>query len=176
MIRSTSAYLAVLVGLFASSCGDVAGPDRDNSPVQTDATSYKFKNRDGEYRVYVMATYQNTGVSSVSFKRCMPGDTLPMFDLARTGPDSMRTFFTDWAWACVGGVPTGVIAPGRSVTVKVPFGSFPQPNMQPPLQLKWLEGTFRIYLSLCRTAVSDSDYCELLPREERQSNAFLVHF
>jgi hypothetical protein len=99
-----------------------------------------------------------------------------MFGMSRTGADSTRRFFVDWAWACVGGVPTGVIAPGDSVTVRAPFGSVDQPNMQPPLQAEELVGLFRIYLHLCAKYDSDSDECELLPASERRSNAFLVHY
>lgn len=157
--------------------GDVdVPPTRDTSPVQTDSLSYRLVRRPGEYRAYVVATYRNTTGAPVYFKRCTMEAPLPMFDMGRTGADSTRDFFVDWAWACVGGVPTGVLAPGASVTVRVPFGSVDQPNMQPPLRAEELVGVFRIYLSLCTQYLADSDDCVASPVAERRSNAFLVHY
>jgi len=99
-----------------------------------------------------------------------------MFSIGRTGTDSLRRHFIDWAWACVGGVPTGVLAPGLSVTVRVPLGSIDQPNMQPPLRPEDLVGQFRVALSLCASNVSDSDSCTPVPQAARRSNAFVVHY
>ena len=99
-----------------------------------------------------------------------------MSGVGRTGPDSSRAFFVDYAWACVGGVPRGTIAPGESIAVRVPFGSVDQPSMQPPLRAEELVGLFRIYLTFCANYSTDSDNCELLPIAERRSNAFLVYY
>jgi hypothetical protein len=112
----------------------------------------------------------------VYFARCTGSDTLPIFYPRRTGADSTRRFFTDWAWACVGGVPTGTIAPGASVTVSVPFGSIDQPNMQPPLKPEDMIGEFRVVFLLCNAPVSDSDRCAAAPVQTEQSNAFSVHY
>lgn len=151
-------------------------PSRDRSPVQADSLTYKLVRRPDEFRAFVSATYRNTTGAPVYFARCSPRDSLPMFGVGRTGADSMRSFFVDWDWACVGGVPTGIIAPGQSVSVRVAFGSVDQPRMEPPLRSEQLIGVFRIHLSLCRKYSSDSDSCELLPAAERRSNAFLVHY
>jgi hypothetical protein len=176
------AFVAVLVTVWIAGCKDDSLVDadpipvRDQSPVQTDSLSYTLKRFPGEHRAYVIATYQNTTPSPVYFKRCNSTSSTPMFGIARTGPDSTRAFFADWAWACVGGVPTGAIAPGERVTVQVSFGSVDQPNMQPPLKPEDMVGTFRIHLILCSKFSGDSDYCEVMPRDQRQSNAFVVHY
>lgn len=157
----------------------VEGPvtvERDQSPVQTDSLSYGLVRRPGEYRAFVLATYRNSTSTPVYFARCGGRDTLPMFSIGRTGTDSLRRHFIDWAWACVGGVPTGVLAPGLSVTVRVPLGSIDQPNMQPPLRPEDLVGQFRVELSLCASNVSDSDSCTPVPQAARRSNAFVVHY
>jgi hypothetical protein len=48
--------------------------------------------------------------------------------------------------------------------------------MQPPEQLGWFVGLFRVELELCRSYATASDDCDPLPQAERQSNAFAVHF
>lgn len=67
-----------------------------------------------------------------------------------------------------------MLEPGDSMTVLVRFGSFDQPNMQPPLDPADLVGIFRIYLTLCPGPGTDE--CNPLPESERQSNEFLVHY
>ena len=94
----------------------------------------------------------------------------------RTGPDSTATFFSDWAWACVGGVPTGEIAVGDSVSVQVWLGSGDQPLKTPPLRPEHIVGTLRVFFHLCRNRLADSDYCDYLPRSETESNAFEVRY
>jgi hypothetical protein len=169
---------AALVGCreTVTSADDLAAPARDTSPVQTDSLRYQLVRGPGEYRAFVYATYRNTTGAPVHFQRCSQRDTLPMFSLGRAGPDSARAFFTDWAWACVGGVPTGTLLPGRAVTVRVPVGSSDQPNMQPPLRPEDLVGIFRIRLALCAAPSADSDDCVSLPSSQQRSNAFLVHY
>lgn len=182
---STPRQLAcpILLALMLSGCGsdtpfgvDVRIPPRDAAPVQTDALSYTLVRRQGEYRAHVTATLTNTTTEPLHFARCMPGSTTPMYGLRRTGPDSTRTLFSDWAWACVGGVPTGRLLPGQSVSVRVPLGSVDQPNMSPPLRPEHLIGRMRVSVALCAAAVSDSDYCVPLPLAQRESNAFVVTY
>jgi hypothetical protein len=181
-MRDRSKFLGVGAILATSavglSCTSALAPDlaRDDSPVQTDALVYTLTRQGDAWRAYVLATYRNTTGAPVSFARCGPGDTLPMYGVRRTGPDSTTTLFLDWAWGCVGGVPTGTIAPGEAVTVRVSLGSVDQPHMQPPLQPEWLVGQMRVVLELCQGAVADSDECAPLPQAARQSNAFLVRF
>lgn len=149
---------------------------RDQSPVQTDSLSYGLVRRPGEYRAYVLATYRNTTSTPVYFARCGGRDTYPMFGIARTGADSLRRYFSDWAWACVGGVTNGMLAPGMSMTVRVTLGSVDQPSMQPPLRAEDMIGQFRVELSLCASRVSDSERCTPVPQAARRSNAFVVHY
>jgi hypothetical protein len=145
-------------------------------PVQTDSLSYGLARGAHEYRAFALATYRNTSSAPVYYRRCGGRDTLPMFDVGRSGPDSLRRLFVDFAWACVGGVPTGVIPPGRSITVRVPLGSVDQPNMQPAMQPQDLVGELRVELELCADGMADSDRCTLLPAVARRSNPFIVHY
>ena len=156
-------------------------PSWDTSPIQTDSDVYTLERVSnawgGAWRAYPIAIYRNTTNAPIHFARCTSSSTLPMWIVRRTGADSTRRLFGDHAWACVGGVPTGSIAPGDAVLVRVILGTVDQPDMQPPLQLEWLIGQMRVELWLCRGAVADSDDCvEPLPQAERQSNAFEVRF
>jgi hypothetical protein len=151
-------------------------PPRDQSPLQTDSLVYHLKRLPGEYRAYVTATFRNQTASPIYFARCNRGSTTPMFGLRRTGSDSARVLFSDFAWACVGGVPTGAINPRDSVMVKVPIGSLDQRAKQPPLRPEHIVGLMRIELSLCQKHLADSDYCDPGPQAQRSSNAFLVTY
>jgi hypothetical protein len=146
----------------------------DGSSARTDSLVYHLTRTPGMYRAYVTTTYTNRTSAPVYFARCGSQATTPMYDLRRTGPDSTARLFIDWAWGCSGGGPTGSIAPGASVTVRVPVGSIDQPRMTPPLMPENLVGTMRVVFSICKAYVSDSDYCTGAPDAERQSNAFLV--
>ena len=151
-------------------------PRWDASPLKTDSLTYHLRRSEGGYITYVTATYRNSGASPVHYARCNSASTGPMFGLRRTGTDSTRTFFTDWGWACVGGVPTGTIAPGDSVVLRVRVGSIDQPRMTPPLQPEHLVGDLRIELVLCARPSADSDYCAPSPQSQRSSNAFNVRY
>jgi hypothetical protein len=153
-----------------------ARPPWDASPVQTDSLIYHLRRTPGEFSAYVSAVYRNTTADPVYFARCNPAATGPMFWSRRTGPDSTRSFFTDWGWACVGGVPTGTLMPGDSLIVSVRFGSVDQPMMQPPLQPDELVGDFRVQLLLCVRPEQDSDHCSPSPQAQRSSNAFSVRY
>ena len=165
---------------FACVGGSATSPDRppvrDNSPVQTDSVVYHLQRLASEYRAYVVASYVNRTSSAVYFARCNRESTVPMYSIRRTGADSSRTFFTDIFWACVGGVPTGQIAPGDSTMVRVILGSLDQPTMTPPLKPEDLVGLMRVELTLCRTFTADSDYCDPVLAPQRVSNAFLVSY
>jgi hypothetical protein len=153
-----------------------APPVRDNSPIQTDSLVYHLERRPSEYRAYVTATFTNNTGSPVYFARCDGESQTPMFSVRRTGPDSTKALFSDFAWACVGGVPTGQIPPGAATTVRVPVGSVDQPSMQPPLKPEELVGLMRVNFLLCRSYSADSDDCDAMPTTERISNSFLVTY
>ncbi len=177
------AAVVVVSGLLACgrASGSIAAPHSpdvrwDGSPVRTDSLSYTLRRLPGSYRAYVQATYRNTTGAPVYFRRCDSRDPLPMYDIRRTGPDSVLPFFVDAVWACVGGVPAGVIAAGDSVTVRVSLGSVDQPRMSPPLRAGDLTGALRIALHLCARPGTDSASCELLPQAKRQSNPFVVRY
>ena len=148
----------------------------DDSPVQTDSLVYHLRRTPDEYSAYVTAVYRNTTGDLVYNPRCSPTSTGPMFFSRRTGPDSLRSLFTDWGWGCMGNVPTGTFMPGDSVVVRVRFGSVDQPFMQPPLQPDELVGDFRVEPWLCAGPETNSDHCVLAPQAQRSSNAFSVRY
>lgn len=179
--RTRFVSLAVSVASVCFAC--VTGPDddaltpvRDASPLQTDSVSYRLVRTQHEFSTVVAGTFTNSTGRPIYFQRCLPRDSTPIFYVGRTGPDSARRFFVDWAWACVGGVPTGVLAPGRSLTIRARVGSIDQPTMQPRLKPQDLVGLLRIRLALCARFRDDSDYCEPTPEWQTRSNAFLVHY
>ena len=149
---------------------------RDDSPVQTDSLTYHLKRFPSEYRADVVATFTNRTASPVYFARCSRESTKPMFSVRRTGPDSTAKLFSSIAWACVGGVPTGEIAAGSSISVQVAVGSLDQPAMRPALKPEDLVGLMRVELRLCAKYSADSDYCDPVPQAERSSNAFNVSY
>jgi len=168
--RAVLSYAFVLVAC--------ATPSRDSSPVQTDSLVYHLRRSPTEpgALAYVTAVYRNVGAGPVYFPRCTRNFAYPMYKLRRTGADSTRRLFTDWAFACVGGVPTGTIPPGDSVVIRVRVGSIDQPTMYPPLRPGDLIGDLRVELELCDHPSSDSDSCELAPQAKRSSNAFNVRY
>jgi len=182
LIRSTATkrtlglFASILLGPGCVGTDPNAPPVRDNSPVQTDSLVYHLERRPSEYRAYVTATFTNNTGSPVYFARCNGESQTPMFGIRRTGPDSTKALFSDFAWACVGGVPTGQIPPGGNTTVRVPVGSVDQPAMQPPLKPGELVGLMRVNFLLCRSYSADSDDCDAMPETERISNAFLVTY
>ena len=182
VIRSTPSRLmlsliaSVLMGLGCFASAGPTAPVRDNSPVQTDSLVYHLERRPSEYRAYATATFTNNTGSPLYFARCNNESRTPMFGFGRTGPDSAKSLFSDFAWACVGGVPTGQIPPGATTTVRVPLGSMDQPTMQPPLKPEQLVGLMRVTLMLCRHYSADSDDCDAIPQRGRISNAFLVTY
>jgi hypothetical protein len=174
--RTLSLLASILLGQGCVATDPNAAPVRDNSPVQTDSLVYHLERQRSEYRAYVTATFTNKTSSPVYFARCNADSQTPMFGIRRTGPDSTKVLFSDFAWACVGGVPTGRIPPGGQTTVRVPVGSVDQPAMQPPLKPEQLVGLMRVNLLLCRSYSADSDDCDAMPEMERVSNTFLVKY
>lgn len=174
--------LACAVSASCSGHREIAGvPDdasltRDASPVQTDSVLYHLRKVPGMYDAYVVATYVNRTGSPVYYARCMPGNTGPLFALRRTGPDSTARSFIGADWACVGGVPTGVLPAGEALGLRVWVGSTESPNANPPVAPSERVGRFRVLLALCAAPVTDSDRCAPLPLAQGQSNAFEVTF
>src|SRR4051812_14319678 len=163
---------STLTGACSKSQNIAPPPARDDSPVQTDSLIYHLRRLPSEYRAGVTATFVNRSASPVYFARCNRQSTTPMFGVRRTGSDSTAKLFSGLAWACVGGVPTGEIPVGGSVTVRVPLGTVDQSAMQPPLRPEDLVGLMRVELSLCKKYSADSDYCDPSPQTQRSSNAF----
>jgi hypothetical protein len=155
-------------------CSEPAGPQRDSSPIQTDATVYHLADKGDYYDGWAIATYVNRTSAPVYFARCLPSDSTPIYWLRRIGPNPATKTFLGFAWACVGSVPTGTLPVGDSLRVRVWLGSADSPNANPPITPDERSGTFRIDFALCLVFRADSDDCEPVPRTQRQSNAFEV--
>lgn len=123
-VRATARFALASIALVSCGVADVAdgAPPRDASPVQTDSLAYRLAREPEGYRAHVTATYTNRSGAPVYFARCNSRETTPMYLVKRTGADSARRSFADGAWACVGRVPAGAIAPGSSVSVRVAGG------------------------------------------------------
>jgi hypothetical protein len=165
---------------FCTNEGQIMGlavpPQRDASPVQTDSLQYHLRKVPGAYDAYATATYVNRTGGPVYFARCGSAATGPLFYLRRSGPDSTAAAFIGAVWACVGGVPTGTLAPGEALSVRVWLGSTESPNANPPIRPSERVGRFRVEFALCAAPAADSDYCVPVPQAQRQSNAFDVLF
>lgn len=148
-------------------------PERDDSLVQTDSPVYVLRYRPGTYEAAARAVYLNRTGEAVHFTRRLPQSTGPMFYLKRIrpsgGPPVVRA-----VWACVGGVPTGRLAPEASLIFRVWLGSTEPPHAQPPITMKDRTGLFRLVLELCSEAEADSDDCVPVAEEKRQSNLFRI--
>lgn len=165
----------------AGACGTTSpvAPSRDSSPVQTDSTIYHLERNLDALDAWATVTYVNRTGSAVYFERCYFGDSTPTYTYQRIeGPSlfdragwSNRTV-VGIAWACYGGVPTGVLAAGDSISIRVWVGSADSPHAYPPVTYAERIGTFRILLDLCATYAIE--VCSLLPVEQRRSNEFLL--
>lgn len=145
-------------------------------PVLTDAPSYTLEREDGGYTAEALATYTNSTGRPVYYQRCTREFTGPINWLRRTGADSTARSFVGGAWACVGGVPTGRVLPGGSLSARVFLGSTDSPQAHPPIAPEERVGRFRIEFALCSQHADDSDDCEALPQAARESNAFELRF
>lgn len=145
-------------------------------PVVTDAAVYTLARVDGGYAAEALATYTNITGRPVYYQRCMPEFAGPMYGLRRTGADSTARSVVEAVWACVGGVPTGRVLPGATLSAKVDLGSYDSPQARPPITPEQRIGRFRIDFALCAQHADDSGYCEALPLAARESNAFEVRF
>lgn len=175
MIRDLSVVFAAIATLLSCRSAAIA-PARDSSPVRTDETTYSLHRLRGEYQATAIATYVNRTGASVYYARCGDRSPDPLFGVRRTGGDSARRLFSDHMRLCVGGVPTGELRPGDSVSVQVPLGAHDQPTMSPPMRPEDIVGLMRVELELCARYSRDSDSCQLLPLALRQSNAFQVRY
>lgn len=151
-------------------------PQRDSSPIQTDSLVYHLRELPDRYDAYAIAVYTNRTSDSVYFARCTSDATEPITRLRRTGPDTTIGILGGIDWACVGGVPTGTVPPGGTLETRVWLGSSKSPHAVPPDRPEERVGRFRIEFRLCARFAADSDECDVLPREARQSNEFNVVF
>jgi hypothetical protein len=146
---------------------------RDNSPVETDSLIYTLRYRPNIYEAEAVARYVNRTGKPVYFARCTPEHQTPRYSLVPVEP-RQRHPVLGLASACIGGVPTGVVAPGDSLLVRVWLGSMQSPYANPPITMADRTGCFRILLRLYRSPSEGSDFAEPLPEEQRRSNGFCV--
>ena len=170
--------LAAVLACSAPAVGpeDFVLPPGAPPPVVTDAVVYTLAHEPGGYTATALATYTNTTGRPVYYQRCTRESQGAMYGLRRTGEDSTARSFVLAVWACVGGVPTGRIPPGGSLSARVSLGSTDSPRAQPPIAPDERVGRFRIEFALCAQPADDSDDCEALPQAARESNAFELRF
>lgn len=144
-------------------------------PVRTDARVYYLTEFPDRFDAYAVATYTNRTQNTVYFKRCRRDSDGPMYEIQRVDGKTADALVKA-VWACVGGVPTGTIRPGGSLSARVFLGSAKSPNADPPDRRENRVGTFRILFQLCRSYSEDSDYCAALDDESRRSDPFEIKF
>lgn len=142
------------------------------APVTTDATVYTLTKSIGGYDAGALAVYTNTTGRTVYYRRCNPESTGPIHYVRRTGADSTAAAFVGVVWACVGGVPTGRVRPGGTLTALVWLGSTDSPHAQPAITIAQRVGRFRIGFELCAEYAGDSEDCVPLPAAARESSEF----
>ncbi len=177
------AYVALIAIPWLGACGapnvgpeDFVLPPGTPPPIVTNAVAYTLEREDGGYAAEALATYTNSTGRPVYYQCCTRESTGPIYGLRRTGADSTARSFLGGAWACVGGVPTGRVLPGGSLSARVSLGSTDSPQAQPPITPAERVGRFRIEFALCAQHVDDSDDCEALPQVARESNSFELRF
>jgi hypothetical protein len=181
MRRYVSLFTIPLAAVFACSAPavgpeDFVLPPGAPPPVVTDAVVYTLVREPGGYGATALATYTNTTGLPVYYQRCTRESPGAMYGLRRTGDDSTARSFVLAMWACIGGVPTGRIPPGGSLSARVSLGSTDSPHAQPPIAHEERVGQFRIEFALCAQPADDSDDCKALPQAARESNAFELRF
>ena len=163
---------AVACGSTDVDPGDFTPAPGAPAPISTDAPVYTLTKVSGGYDAEALAVYTNTTGRTVYFARCTSEARGPLFFVRRTGADSTAASFVGGIWACVGGVPTGRVRPGGSLSARVWLGSTDSPNARPPITMADRIGQFRIAFQLCAEPAADSDECVLLPAAARESNEF----
>jgi hypothetical protein len=170
--------LTAVLACSASTVGpeDFVLPPGAPPPVVTDAVVYTLVRQPGGYAATALATYTNTTGRLVYYPRCTRESSAAMYGVRRTGEDSTARSSVLTVWACVGGVPTGRIPPGGSLSASVSLGSADSPGAQPPIAPEERVGRFRIEFALCARPAGDRGDCEALPQAARESNAFELRF
>jgi hypothetical protein len=168
----------VALALILVSCGDSGWPDVVNDPglvgpqVHTDSTQYQMTAVTGGISESVRVVYTNVLQRPVYFERCFPGDSRPMYDVVRAGPDSLTPLELRYVWGCVGGAPTGAVMPGATVSFDLDLTTFDDPHT--PVSITERSGSMQIVLRLCSGHRPESGDCDLLDRSYRESNLFTL--
>lgn len=171
----TGTMLCMLAGVLG--CRESAGihdtDAEDTKAVYTDSASYTLRRVAGGFDAVAKVVYVNRSSKPEHFLRCDPRSTGPRYSLQRVNPDT-GFFFVGGIWACVGGVPTGVLAPGDSMLLSVSLSSSDSPHAQPPITMGQRTGTFKIVVPLCKTPVAELKECPNGDYELRASNTFVL--
>ena len=113
--RFAPAILVITLGCGnPSDPGDTPVPPRDNSPLQTEQLEYPFAYSAGVYSGSVVATYANTGTTTIYLSRCGIGKS-PVYSVSGAGPGLAPTDIEGPLSICVG-VPPIQLLPGESRT------------------------------------------------------------
>ena len=172
-VRSLATVLAVLL----TACGDglpdaLSGPYVRPPHGHTDSATYQTVMTSAGVAESIRVTYTNHQETPVYFARCHPGDTAPMYDVVRAGPDSLVPLDFASVWSCVGGASTGTLAPEDSVTLTIDLSAH-QPSGD-TLPVEHWTGSMQSLFTLCWRYRSDSEQCESLDQESMESNVFTL--
>lgn len=120
ILRSTWRSLPrfVLLAALCSSCSALT----DTSPsvtVRTSQRTYIAEAVGGpglrpRYEFTLVVETENRGITSVQLNRCAADATTPMFGISLVDATGTERSAYDGAWACLGGIPPIVLAPGET--------------------------------------------------------------
>lgn len=169
--------LATALLLSTLACGDgvpdvFGGPTLRGPYAHTDSLAYQTVMTTAGVAESIRVTYTNHWQTPVYFARCFPGDTAPMYDVVRAGPDSLVPLDLGSVWSCVGGASTGTLDPEDSVTLTIDLSAH-QPAGDTLPVAHWT-GSMQVLLALCWRYRSHSEQCEPLDRETMGSNVFTL--
>lgn len=178
MTRLRCATLAACATAFACGPGaprpaDVAALPGDASPVRTDSLVYTLRRTPQGYDGTATLRYVNRTGRPVHYRRCATDRREPLHTTVRAPPDTARIPLGVGVVSACGAVPSGVLAPGDSIVMRVWIGSMDPRRPQPGYELRNRTGSMRILLDLCESPAREGD-CTLLPEAQRRSNRFRV--
>ena len=177
LLRKSVRLLGSAILASSAGCADgPVGPEWDDSPLRTDSLVYHLSKTNWAYDATASVTYTNTRNSPVYFERCMPDSSGPVYQLQRAVDRDLESVVGEGAWACGGGVPTGVVEPGQTLEFQVWVGSSLSPYANPSILHEERIGLYLIMLILFDHPTTNDSNDRPLSDDERRSNVFEIKF
>jgi hypothetical protein len=168
--------LALGLALALTACGDgeseiYSGPFPRAYFARTDSSTYQMTGAGGSAEEVVQVTYTNLYSAPIFYARCTPGSDVPRYSLIRPAVDSGVPIYRDEVPTCVGGVSTGKLEEGESITFSVSFTSSTESGG--PMAER--SGRLQIVILTCQRHRSDSDHCDPRPYDNySRTNEFTL--